>query len=136
MVSTTRLMLFFDGRYTHYHVTALTREPEGGARCVSSARRDLCHPFMDAKDWRDYQDNKAKAHQIAAIEERPQSLRAQDQIDLRRMLPIRTRITDEDIVVSLATGARSAGHRPRLCAWISPFGTLRQFAALRRRVRS
>src|SRR5881409_2374593 len=29
-------------RYTHGHVTASTPEPEGGARCVSSARRDLC----------------------------------------------------------------------------------------------
>src|ERR1700736_5596877 len=30
------------GYYTHCHVTASTPEPEGGARCVSSARRDLC----------------------------------------------------------------------------------------------
>src|SRR6202035_1582346 len=29
-------------RYTLCHVTASTPEPEGGARCVSSARRDLC----------------------------------------------------------------------------------------------
>ena len=28
--------------YTRCHVTASTPEPEGGARCVSSARRDLC----------------------------------------------------------------------------------------------
>src|ERR1700736_5950943 len=30
------------GYYTHCHVTASTPEPEGRARCVSSARRDLC----------------------------------------------------------------------------------------------
>jgi hypothetical protein len=30
------------GRYTLCHVTASTPKPEGGARCVSSARRDLC----------------------------------------------------------------------------------------------
>src|SRR6266446_11005992 len=30
------------GYYIHCHVTASTPEPEGGARCVSSARRDLC----------------------------------------------------------------------------------------------
>jgi hypothetical protein len=29
------------GRYTPCEVTASTPEPEGGARCVSSARRDL-----------------------------------------------------------------------------------------------
>ena len=30
------------GYYTHCPVTASTPKPEGGARCVSSARRDLC----------------------------------------------------------------------------------------------
>jgi hypothetical protein len=30
------------GRYTRCHATASTSKPEGGARCVSSARRDLC----------------------------------------------------------------------------------------------
>src|SRR5262245_32447047 len=30
------------GCCTHCPVTASTPEPEGGARCVSSARRDLC----------------------------------------------------------------------------------------------
>jgi hypothetical protein len=30
------------GRYTRCHVTASTPKPEAGARCVSSARRDLC----------------------------------------------------------------------------------------------
>src|SRR5580704_8073856 len=30
------------GYHTHCHVTASTPEPEGRARCVSSARRDLC----------------------------------------------------------------------------------------------
>jgi hypothetical protein len=32
---------FRQERYTRYPVTASTPKPEGGARCVSSARRDL-----------------------------------------------------------------------------------------------